>query len=533
MKEKLIKFHKTSNQRGITLIALVITIVILIILATVSINVVLGEGGLIQRAQQAKDMTEQAALEEQEGLNSLISEFTNIIAENQTPPGPFEPQPTPEPEQGETELADADKTNGVIEIKWLSGTSDKVSTEPNAPLIKENLPERTTMELVRYTGEGTTERERWVAGTEYSYLPGTGSSDNRSSKWANARVTIDGIDSYFVWIPRYAYRIIYFDSNDSKIAYQNGTLTEEEAKAQGKIKGYSDSRGIVDAEGKKVANVESTTKTMVSKDYFMVHPAFTADVTYGGGFGNNNGSSDNGISGLWIGKYEAARSDTVGSTQGNATTLKVQPGQTSFRGTKIGDMYTYAREYSPTDLKSHMLKNSEWGAVAYLTESTYGRNGTEIGFNTNSSYLTGGGIGTAYVDSNKLQSSTGNEYGIYDLRGGASEYVAGYYNGSDANTAKISNGSSFASIGGSSNEYSTAYNSSGSSSADLYYKYGDATYETSGWHSDYAGFVNSNSPFFKRGGYYKYNASSTGVFCYYYIDGVAFSFSSFRLALVV
>ena len=75
-----------SKERGITLIALVITIIILIILATVSINVVLGEGGLIQRAQQAKELTEQAALEEQQGLNSLMSEFTNIMAEDQNPP---------------------------------------------------------------------------------------------------------------------------------------------------------------------------------------------------------------------------------------------------------------------------------------------------------------------------------------------------------------------------------------------------------------------------------------------------------------
>ena len=77
---------KVTQEKGITLIALVITIVILIILATVTLNVVLGEGGLIDRAQQAKDLTEQAALEEQQGLNSLMSEFTNIMAEDQTPP---------------------------------------------------------------------------------------------------------------------------------------------------------------------------------------------------------------------------------------------------------------------------------------------------------------------------------------------------------------------------------------------------------------------------------------------------------------
>lgn len=73
---------KTKREKGITLIALVITIVILIILATVSINVVLGEGGLIQRAKQAKELTEQAVLEEQQGLNSLMSEYTNIMSED-------------------------------------------------------------------------------------------------------------------------------------------------------------------------------------------------------------------------------------------------------------------------------------------------------------------------------------------------------------------------------------------------------------------------------------------------------------------
>ncbi len=80
--------RKTKSNRGITLIALVITVVILIILATVTLNVVLGEGGLIDRAQQAKDLTEQAALEEQQGLNSLMSEMANIMEEEKTPQPP-------------------------------------------------------------------------------------------------------------------------------------------------------------------------------------------------------------------------------------------------------------------------------------------------------------------------------------------------------------------------------------------------------------------------------------------------------------
>ena len=505
------------NSKGITLVALVITIVILIILATVSINIVLGEGGLIQQSKIAKEMTLNSTIAEEESLNELMTQYANIMAggSETTPPESFEPQPTPEPPTGGTEMEDA--TNGIIEIKWLSGTSNNVIEEPNAPVIKTDLPSGTTMEQVVFD-EGSQE---WIAGTEYSYTPGTGTNDNTASKWANAKVTKDGIASYFVWIPRYAYRIIYFDSAESKQAYQNGTLTEEDAVTGGKIIGYSDSRGIVDAQGRKIAGVESTTKTMVSEDYFMVHPAFM-----NGTVSNfENGEWNNELAGIWIGKYETARSDTEGATDGSATTLKVQPGVTSFRTITIGNMYTYSLAYD-TNLKSHMLKNSEWGAVAYLTESKYGRNGIEIGI-SNEGNITGGGEGKDYVENNQDQSTTGNVYGIYDLRGGGSEYVASYY--SEGKSAYLNNGSSFTNAK-TSDEYSTAYTGTSVSSA---YKYGDATYETSGWHSDYANFVNSYSPFFIRGSGYNVIATYAGVFYCSFSNGNSNPDYSFRLALVV
>ena len=69
---------KKTKEKGITLIVLVITIVILIILATVTLNVVLGEGGLIQRAEQAKDLTEDAQVEEQIQLIILSARMENI-----------------------------------------------------------------------------------------------------------------------------------------------------------------------------------------------------------------------------------------------------------------------------------------------------------------------------------------------------------------------------------------------------------------------------------------------------------------------
>ena len=78
-----------------------------------------------------------------------------------------------------------------------------------------------------------------------------------------------------------------------------------------------------------------------------------------------------------------------------------------------------------------MMKNDEWGAVAYLSKSKYGKN-AEVTINSNSSYYTGGGSGNAYV-SNIGQSTTGTVHGVYDMSGGAWEYVAAYVDNGDSN----------------------------------------------------------------------------------------------------
>lgn len=70
-----------KKQNGITLIVLVITIVILIILATVTLNVVLGEGGLIEKTKYAKDLYANSAVAEEQGINDLIAQMDNINKE--------------------------------------------------------------------------------------------------------------------------------------------------------------------------------------------------------------------------------------------------------------------------------------------------------------------------------------------------------------------------------------------------------------------------------------------------------------------
>ena len=183
-----------------------------------------------------------------------------------------------------------------------------------------------------------------------------------------------------------------------------------------------------------------------------------------------------------------------------------------------------------------MMKNDEWGAVAYLSKSKYGKN-AEVDINSDSSYYTGGGSGNAYV-TNVGQSTTGTVHGVYDMSGGAWEYVAGYVNNGNGNltsygsslvngAAKTKNVYSKASTDNATNNYNA---NSG--------KYGDAVYETStsgsgstSWYGDYSNFPDTSNPFFVRGGGYN-DGSGAGVFCFSYNNGSSHIGTLFRPVLV-
>ena len=66
-----------KNQKGITLVSLVVTIIVLIILAGVSINLLLGEKGIITIAKRAKENTELAKIQEETELNELYTQLEN------------------------------------------------------------------------------------------------------------------------------------------------------------------------------------------------------------------------------------------------------------------------------------------------------------------------------------------------------------------------------------------------------------------------------------------------------------------------
>lgn len=69
-----------KGQKGITLVALVITIIVLIILAGVSISLVLSDNGLMNRAQEGAKNYQEAANAEQTQLNAVPDQINQIMA---------------------------------------------------------------------------------------------------------------------------------------------------------------------------------------------------------------------------------------------------------------------------------------------------------------------------------------------------------------------------------------------------------------------------------------------------------------------
>ena len=78
---------KNTKEKGITLIALVVTITVLIILATVSVNTVLGDNGIIKRAQKARDSYQNSSTSEDEHMKQLANEMAEYDEDN-TPTNP-------------------------------------------------------------------------------------------------------------------------------------------------------------------------------------------------------------------------------------------------------------------------------------------------------------------------------------------------------------------------------------------------------------------------------------------------------------
>ena len=242
------------------------------------------------------------------------------------------------------------------------------------------------------------------------------------------------------------------------------------------------------------------------------------------------------LSGFWYGKFETSHTTLASSTTANnlgctnetcsnANGIIIKPNVTNLRWNNVSNFFFASRSmeqpnnsfgFINTEVDTHMSKNNEWGAVAYLTHSIYGRctdntTCTEVGINSNVNKQTGYGApagsntsvgtGTYNMTSGKDASTTGNIYGIYDMSGGANEYVMGVYN-------KTIGSSGFNSLPD--EKYYNNY--TGSSYT------GHALTETQEWYWDSAGYVESSYPWYSRGGMFV-DSSSAGVFKFTQANG--------------
>ena len=411
--------------------------------------------------------------------------------------------------------------------------------------------------------------------------------DYNNKQWANAvmvssatrdaymnaaegtTVKEEDILAYYVWIPRYKYQL-FNEANvmpQSAIINENNAINTLEYKNditihlnEVDLNGYEQLINVVFEKGTastgnvtcSVSEIGVETCTNKANGNWYTHPAFT--------FGNEE------LQGLWVGKFE---------TTGTSSSPTVKPGQVSLRNLNVSQMHTsskyfqtsrYVSNESVEKLDAHMMKNIEWGAVAYLKQSAYGLGTTDITLNSNFIGLTGCGPHSAGSSSMSTAcnayhttlgmstSTTGNITGVYDMAGGAWEYTMGVIQDNTTASRSPMSGRSTSSnsgyIGKVYPDSSTGYIDSGNTLAfpdakyyDLYANgttynnqtaynrshLGDATGETRSWYSDRAFFPRADDPWFLRGGSYN-DGSGAGVFGFNSAGGGAPGYG-YRVAL--
>ena len=548
-------FKRYKSTKGITLVALVITIIILLILAGISIST-LTNTGIFEKAKEAKQKSENAQKEE----DKLISEYEKEIVK-QDAEGIWDGK-----------VNKPDLMSGMSAIKFTEPTD---STEGKDEKVSDSS------------------KNDW-----YNYS---------EKKWANAK-TNDG--SMWVWIPRYAYKI-----NKSNQTFDVVFLV-------GTTDNYYDKDGKLQTAKRQTSETDIPDAT---KDY-VVHPAFTNESN----IGYVNGGWKKELTGIWVSKFEAGYAG--GNNNADKVDSKIKYSQAdvwvSGYETGSGDKTAQARNYynyegydntttyikyptfqgltysmnyinhsdafsisraltddnniyklSNKETDSHLIKNSEWGAVSYLGQSQYGLNGTNIRINNltlNNSEptiyaVTGYAAKTLQDGDTKLEdaspvsstekvykwtekdgqtaSCTGTIYGIYDMSGGAWERSAAIVNNGNKNLNTYGKAIMDALNNGKSSEYVTVYpngKTSGQSIDDASKSnytantkiYGDAIRETStdglgqtSWHSDYSCFAGAYYPFFARGGSY-WTTSGAGLFFFDRTGGDSTFRNGFRSVLV-
>ena len=159
---KRTKQQKEKFNQGITLVALVVTIVVLLILAGVSLNLVLGENGIISKAREASTKTVQAQQNSEIEMNLLEQELANATKE-------------PDPAEG---------------VKIPTGFYYVGGTKTSGIVISDNVNDKDKYKNKAVVGTD-------LLGNQYVWIPCT--TDSTSSKLQYARtewgVEVDGADN--------------------------------------------------------------------------------------------------------------------------------------------------------------------------------------------------------------------------------------------------------------------------------------------------------------------------------------------------
>ena len=360
-----------------------------------------------------------------------------------------------------------------------------------------------------------------------------------------SNINIDDVLAFYVWIPRFKYMV--WDINRQTKSFDNysykvrekgiGIIFESDGENSGNVKcsyNFSSSELVDECEymNNKV-NINSLNS--VYADAWYTHPAFVR--------------GDKNLSGFWIGKFE---------TTGNKDTPTILPDKVSLTNFNIVDYYNISKKFNNygigDELESRVIRNVEWGAVSYLTNSIYGLCSefgcTDSYVNNSYDHYTGRSSGSMISgevsqygtysydgyemnENNKgnkfnyevIASSTSNISGVYDMAGGALEYVMA--NVSDKNN-KFNEGI-LNDVWENNKIDSTYYDlySSFSSLNDSYYKsiLGDATAEVSindtTWGNSMKTNINDDYAWIVRG-------NGNTIFGYEYVDGGFNSIFTFR-----
>lgn len=289
------------------------------------------------------------------------------------------------------------------------------------------------------------------------------------------------INEFYVWIPRFKYRLwnVTGEPNISSYdAYTKGIdISFEKNKESGGSIYCKDNICYSDEE-------KTISLTQNDNDKYYTPSSFT-----------NNEE----LLGFWVGKYEVSNG-CKDNCLTNSSDLTILPNQESWRNNNLSNYYEAIKGKGNS---YHIIKNSEWGTISYLSHSKYGicsnMKCTEIA--SNNTYISG---------KEGKDSTTGNIYGVYDMAGSASEFVMANYT---SNNSLALNNSNF--------KYNVTIPST---DYDLYsgtnFILGDATKEilltqssTGSWDNNYSIFIDKVNNWFIRGGMAG-NEVGNGIFYY-------------------